>query len=262
MVAYLDDWLTFAEELPVPQILQERQTLGLTINFATSVLQPTRRLTYLGLDIDLPNQRIQATTLCIQHSLQLIALLPQASQQDLRRITGYVTWLAWAMNWPMFSATLLLQRDPYWVKWLFRNGLLQQPRKLSPPLRSVLVYTDATPSSIGIYWPGPSERSMYRQYEDQRPNAFAETAAALVGLIHTANNCTQPTTTTLATDSAVVFYIRVTGKGATLRQHRLLQELYITFFSIKNKRGHRLVVRWVPSDASLADPVLRGVLAI
>jgi hypothetical protein len=102
---------------------------------------------------------------------------------------------------------------------------------------------------------------MYRSYEDERPIAFAETAAALVGLIHTADRNHQATTITLATDSAVVYYILQTGKGLTLRRHKLLQELYITFFGIKSKRGHRLVVRWVSSDANLADPVSRGVLA-
>jgi hypothetical protein len=44
MVSYLDDWLIFAETLPVPQILKELQRLGLTINYKKSVLQPCQRL--------------------------------------------------------------------------------------------------------------------------------------------------------------------------------------------------------------------------
>jgi ribonuclease HI len=98
---------------------------------------------------------------------------------------------------------------------------------------------------------------MYRAYEDEKPIAFAELAAALVGLIHTANNQQEPTTITLATDSAIVYYVLMTEKGATLRRHKLLQELYTTYFTIKSKRCHRLIVQWVPSDANLADPVSR-----
>jgi ribonuclease HI len=91
--------------------------------------------------------------------------------------------------------------------------------------------------------------------------AFAEIAAALPGLIYTAEHEHQPTKITIATDSAVAYYTLATGKGATFRYNVLLQELYVTFFRIKSDRGHHLVVRWVPSGANLADPVSRGVLA-
>jgi hypothetical protein len=129
------------------------------------------------------------------------------------------------------------------------------------PTRSTLVYSDATSFTIGVFWPGPPPRYLYRQYLDHRPIAFAELAAALVVLIHTAKQNHLPTTITIATDSSVVYYVLSTGKGKTLRMYHILQQLYITWFTIKSKRGHRLVVRWVTSDANLADPVSRGVLA-
>jgi hypothetical protein len=59
----------------------------------------------------------------------------------------------------------------------------------------------------------------------------------------------------------VTYYVLSTGKGRTIRTHVILQQLICTWFSIKCTRGHRLVVRWVPTDANLADPVSRGVLA-
>jgi hypothetical protein len=262
MVAYLDDWLLFAPETPVPQVLQTLQQLGITINPNKSHLVPTRRIVYLGLEINLFRQQIQPTTRCLQHQIELLALVPQATTQDLRSITGYLTWLAWGMAWPMFIATLIMQRDTYWTRWMLRNQLLQQPRKLAAPTRSTLVYADATPSTIGVYWPGPPPRYVYRQYSDARPIAFAEIAAALVALIHTAKHNHLATTITIATDSALAYYILSTGKGKTLRMYNILQQLYITWLLIKSKRGHRLVVRWVPSDANLAGPVSRGVLAI
>jgi hypothetical protein len=71
---------------------------------------------------------------------------------------------------------------------MYKEGLLTQPKKLAAPHNSVMVYSDATPSAIGIYWPAPPAEHQYRQYEDYKPIVFAETATALVALIHTANN--------------------------------------------------------------------------
>jgi hypothetical protein len=237
MVAYLDDWLLFGAQIPVPEILQTIRQLGITINTEKSHLIPTRRLIYLGLDVNLFRQQIQITEVCITH-LQALALVPQATQQDLRRITGYVTWLAWAMAWPMYIATHILHRDTYWVRWMLRNNLLQRPRRLAAPNGSTLVYSDATPSIIGVYWPGPPPRYLYRDYLDERPIAFAEIAAALVALIHTAKSAHRATTITLATDSTVAYYVLITGKGKTIRNNVILQELYYTWFSIKCIRGH------------------------
>jgi hypothetical protein len=161
----------------------------------------------------------------------------------------------------MYMATLIMQRDTYWTKWMLRYQLLHQPRKLAAPIYSTLIYADATPTTIGVYWPGPPPRYLYRQYSDVRPIAFAEIAAALVALIHTAKNNHRATTITIATDSAVAYYVLSTGKGRTLRMYEILQQLYTTWFLIKSIRGHRLVVRWVPSDANFAEPISRGVLA-
>jgi hypothetical protein len=202
MVAYLDDWLILAPVIPVRDIVKTLQDIGLTLNREKSHLQPSGKLVYLGLGTDLPRQQIQPIPQCIHHLLELLAILPGASSQDARRITGYVTWLAWAMNWPMFAASHLLQKDSCWIRWLHRNGLLQYPRKLAPPLASVMVYADATPTTIGVYWPGPPARYLYKSYEDTKPIAYAEMAAALVALIHTADRCTSATTITLATDSS------------------------------------------------------------
>jgi hypothetical protein len=81
-----------------------------------------------------------------------------------------------------------------------------------------------------------------------------------VQLIHTAPSQQEATTITLRTDSNIVYYVLNSGKGATIRQNVILQELYVAYYKIKNKRGHRLVVWWVPTDANLVDPISRGVI--
>jgi hypothetical protein len=81
--------------------------------------------------------------------------------------------------------------------------------------------------------PGPPPTYLYRQYEDVKPIALAEVAAAIVGLTHTARNHQEATTITLCTDYSVVYYVLNTGEGSTLRQNVILQELYIAYFSKK-----------------------------
>jgi hypothetical protein len=164
MIAYLDDWLIFGPHLLAPRILATLQQTGFTINFRKSIVQPTSRLVYLGLQIDARNSLLQPTPHCLQHMRDLLSLVPQASPQDLRCITGYVTWLAWAMNWPTFIATHLLQRETYWIRWCLSRGLLDRPRPIAPQLRSLLVFTDATPTSTGVHLDTRPPQQVFQQF--------------------------------------------------------------------------------------------------
>jgi hypothetical protein len=84
MVSYLDDWLIFGRKVPAQQIVRTITRLGLTINTEKSHLTPTSKLVYLGLNIDLPRQTLQATPAYISHLLELLSILPKASSQDIR----------------------------------------------------------------------------------------------------------------------------------------------------------------------------------
>lgn len=84
VVSYLDDWLNFGKEIPAQDIIGTIQQLGLTINFEKSIIETTFTLIYLGLQIQLRQQLIRPRKVCMQHLLQLIALVPAASQLNLR----------------------------------------------------------------------------------------------------------------------------------------------------------------------------------
>jgi hypothetical protein len=185
----------------------------------------------------------------------LLSLVPQSSQLDLRRIAGYLSWLAWAMNWPTFMATHILQRETFWLQWADRHSLLSKPRTLGIQARSLLDYVDATPSSFGVYVQSTPPQTIYQPFTDEIPIAVAELAAALFTLVWCGSRLRQPTVITLATDSSVVYYVLTTGKVYTIRNNVWLQALYVRRFKIKLDRGHGLVVRWEPSQANLADPV-------
>lgn len=258
MVAYLDDWLLFSEDvIPADDILQELQHMGIVLNMQKSIITPTTRLTYLGLDIDTQQQTIRATPACLQHLNDLISLVPRATRQDLLRIAGYVSWLAWAPGWPQFLSYGIRHSDTYWLRVLNNTRTLHAARPLQPPLLSRVLHVDATPSSVSAVFLGPPQVSMVRHYDDVRPIAFAEMAAAIIGLLWTFTLLQQPTNITLLTDSMVVYHTLSKGTGLTLRASRTLQKLYIKMCLIKIWTGHSLVVRWVPSGSNLADPLSR-----
>jgi hypothetical protein len=191
-----------------------------------------------------------------------MAIVPAASRQDLRRIAGYVAWLAWAMAWPQFIASHIRHRETYWLRVLQDHHLFQQPRNMITPSRTATLYTDATPSTVAAITPPPTS-AFYRHLEPPPPIAVAEMAAALLGLHwFTQEVVRHPTPLHLYTDSSVVYYSLVRGTGVTLRYTPILQNLYIAWLINKVYTGHGLVVHWVPSHLNLADPLSRGVHAL
>jgi hypothetical protein len=161
MVAYLDEWLFFHHTaIPVSSTLHYLENMGFTINRDKSILQPTTSIIYLGQHIDTESTLIQPTRQCMQQLTDLIFIVPEATAQDLQRISGYVSWLASAMGWPAFLATLIPLRVVYWVSRQSQHTLLTHPRLMRPPHRSILLYTDATPTSVAAIVPGNPPRSM------------------------------------------------------------------------------------------------------
>jgi ribonuclease HI len=131
---------------------------------------------------------------------------------------------------------------------------------METPLLSRQLYTDATPTSIAAVYLGTPRVSMVQHFMDSRQITVAEMAAALRGLQWCIQeHLTQPTNITLFTDSVVVYHTLVKGTGLTLRASSLLQDLFVNTWIMKNKAGHGLVVRWVPSEQNLADPLSREI---
>jgi hypothetical protein len=263
MVAYLDDWLLFSQQpIPVPLILQALRRMGITINHQKSVLTPTTRLVYLGLRIDTITMQLRPTAACVQHLLQLVSIVPMATRMDLQCIAGYVSWLAYAMGWPMFMATLILNRNTFWVQQFQAKGILRRPRKLAPRQVSRQLYTDATPQTAAAVYIGTPKMAYVFPLQPPRAIAWAEMLAGLEGVIWCCRRALQePTTLTLFTDSSVVYATIVRGKGITLRASPLLQNRYFTMYQELTKAGHGLVARWMPPERNLADPLARGVPA-
>jgi hypothetical protein len=94
MISYLDDWLFFSPQPPAARICRTIEALGFTINYQKSVVVPTHQLVYLGLLINTTTQQMRPTQQCLQHMHHLLSLVPNASHLDLRRIAGYISWLA------------------------------------------------------------------------------------------------------------------------------------------------------------------------
>jgi hypothetical protein len=187
--------------------------MGVTINIEKSILVPTTRLVYLGLIID-TSRFLRPTTACIQHLMQLTSVVQQTSPMDLQRIMGYISWLAHAMGWPMFLATLILNRNTYWIRKFQVTRTLHQPRKLAPRLQSRQLHTDATPHAAAAVFVGPPKMAFTFPFLEPRAIAWAEMTAAIEGIIWCCQNCLdQPTNINLFTDSMIVFFNSCKRKG-------------------------------------------------
>jgi hypothetical protein len=72
---------------------------------------------------------------------------------------------------------------------------------------------------------------MVQHYVDSHPNAFAEMAEALKGLLwFIKTQLHQPTTITLITDFSTEYYTLQKGTALTLRSSAILQKLYVVLF--------------------------------
>jgi hypothetical protein len=189
----------------------------------------------------------------------LASTVPVASNVDLQRIVGYVAWLAYAMGWPLFMATLIYNRNTFWIFHFHQHRHIHQPRQMGQRLIPRQLYTDATPTRAAVFL-GPPKLAYTYPIQPPRQIAWAETSAAIEGIIWCAQQALeQPTTLTVFTDSTIVYHTLVKGKGWTLRASPLLQNRYVQMYRMLNKAGHCLVTRWIPSDRNLADPLTRGV---
>jgi hypothetical protein len=192
MVAYLHDYLIFRPNISAPDILHILALMSITINRAKSELQPTSLLVYLGLNLSTRLQTSESTKQCIDYLLQLLALVLQASPQDVLRIMGYVTWLAWVLNCLVFITTALYNCHTYQMRSFTQHGLLQLPCLLWPPLQSRQIFSNATPNSTAGIDFRPLQRSFSFTLHDWLPTAEAEMAATchmlLTGHQITTNN--------------------------------------------------------------------------
>jgi ribonuclease HI len=100
---------------------------------------------------------------------------------------------------------------------MHNHNLLSKPRTMGIRQRSLMVYVDATPSSIGGYVVSQPPQRIYQPFTDEVPIAVAELAAAIFTLIWCGSRLRQPTSITVATDSSVVYYVLSSGKAQTLR---------------------------------------------
>jgi hypothetical protein len=159
----------------------------------------------------------------------------------------------------MHGHTSLHIRDTYWYRWFQAHHLLEKPRSIQTRRRYIQVHTDATPNALGLYILSTPPHAIHQPLDPPLPIAEAYIAAALHAFLVITETYHQPVHITLYTDSTVAFYTLSSGKGLTFRQSPLLQKLYVLW--IRVNRGFSLVVRWIPSQANLDDPVSRGVSA-
>lgn len=92
-------------------------------------------------------------------------------------------WLSWAMDWPNFLATSLLDCDSYRLAQFLAANCAAIPRCLRPMTDGIAIYADATADTIAAVVPGSTPHSLVHHFPLQLLIAKAGLLAALLGLI-------------------------------------------------------------------------------
>jgi hypothetical protein len=142
------------------------------------MLQPTTSLVYLGLNIYTIRGYITPTTQCLRHRSCRHQTRP-TEDHGIRRVDHLRHGLA------SISCNIDSLQEHLLGSTASTTSLSPSTQMNASPLRSVQLYTDATPTSAAAVFLGPPRKSMVQHYTDARNIAFAEMVAALKGLIWT-----------------------------------------------------------------------------
>lgn len=105
-IAYLDDWLLHSgSNTDLATAIEMIETMGITLNYAKSVIEPTTNLQYLGFKVDSMELTIQLTLSAFDRLTHILRFTKNGSHLDRQRIRGYATWMLYNLRLPVFLAS-------------------------------------------------------------------------------------------------------------------------------------------------------------
>ena len=158
---YLDDFLFLSRNpedlLQIPDLFR---TWGLRINVAKSIVNPTRQLRYLGVEVDLNSRTLSVTPRLQRQVLGAIQTAPLRSLLYRQRLAGFVNFLRPIAKLPLQVVSEILHGNPDLTDWV-RDRLFSHPWVFSAQdyhlhfrVHRPWVASDATPTCLGITAPG------------------------------------------------------------------------------------------------------------
>ena len=186
-MAYIDDFLFLARE---PELLRGVSEFlhesGYVINFQKSIVVPTQKMNYLGLEIDLQDVSMRprsGVVRLVRHALYNCSVSwPFLWRQ---RLAGYVNFLRECLRLPLQLIMAILDGDSFACRSILpfiseQEAFSYEQYRAWHCLHGKSIYVDATPLQIGIV---DEEEMFIVPLPRELPIYLAEYLAAILGAL-------------------------------------------------------------------------------
>ena len=280
---YLDDWLIVAEsrqEIVAARdwVLRLTDNLGLLVNWDKSDLSPTKRLVYLGMDIDTDLALAFPSEKRIERFLQLVHLFRESETLpawDWLRLIGHMVSLEKLVPWGRCHLrSIQFQLRQHWdqardhkyrpvpvsadvlldlIWWVDPQHLLAGV-PLQQPEADLQLFTDASTQGWGAHMLDLQASGLWNPSESALHINLLELKAVRLGLESFQQFCQNKTVLVMSDNSTVVAYIK--NQGGT-RSWDLCQEA-LDLLQWSREQHISLQCRYIPGQRNvLADQLSR-----
>ena len=181
--AYLDDWIIRASTkelslLHTQQVLQLLQSLGWTINWDKSMLQPTRILDFLGLHFNLEQALISPPDSFLPTLTEVLSRLSPSTVMSARKVSSIISRLSHFAPF-ITHGRLHLRFLQLWFKdqWTQHRQSWDTPVKLGVPIIPPLVPSSLRDDGCPVTSAGPQSLLLHRCISQGLGSQLADTTA-------------------------------------------------------------------------------------
>ena len=259
--AYLDDWIIRAtsqeQSLEHTQhVLQLLQSLGWTINWAKSMLQPSRILDFLGLHFNLEQALISPPASFLPTLTEVLSRLSPSTVMSARKVSSIISRMShiapfitsgrlhlrflqfwfkhqWTQHRQSWDTPIQLDSDfLFYLRWFLNPSVMTGvPLHLPDPS----LFTDASLKGWGASWKDHQISGIWSHTDSQRHINWLELEAIRLALLWWSPQWTNQTVRVYCNNSTTVAYIRKQGGThsqplfqKTLELFNLLDQFIIT----------------------------------
>ena len=261
--AYLDDWIIRATSKEqslnhTQHILQLLQSLGWTINWDKSMLQPSQILDFLGLHFNLEQALISPPDSFLPTLTEVLSRLSPSTVMSARKVSSIISRMShfapfitngrlhlrflqlwfkaqWTQHRQSWDTPIHLDSNFLsYLRWFLHPSVMTRvPFRLPEP--SLFFFTDASLKGWGASWKNQQISGIWSQPDSQRHINWLELEAIRLALLQWGSQWRNQTVRVYCDNSTAVAYIRKQGGThspalfhKTLELFQLLDQFVIT----------------------------------